>query len=402
MPMARALLQRPSALVAACTVVVVGAFVATGDLRVASGEPAPRAPLRVHEPRVVRNTPPRPAPGVVRRGRVFDALGFLVVGAEVVPMDRPPVRTDGDGAFQVELARGRATDLLVRADGQRAAWLRTSDGSPDVLALQLVPAAPWDEVPAPPPPPAALRGEGSVRGGDGKPLASAYVTALGSGVWARTDDIGRFELPLPAATVTLLVHAPAADGGNGFAALSEPIASNRARGVVPMPDVLAAPALGIRGCVRDARGQPIAGVPVEIVGEHVRRVVDTGAGGAFHLGGLLPGRYLARPFAWRGAVGVTTEVTLARAAVDVDLQLLDADEQHLRVVDEGGNAVAGVFVAASIGGARRAVARADDDGRVAVPVAAAAEFDVRAPAHYASLPVRRVDLDEAKLVVALP
>jgi hypothetical protein len=59
-------------------------------------------------------------------------------------------------------------------------------------------------------------------------------------------------------------------------------------------------------------------------------------------------------------------------------------------------------VAARIGGTRRAVARADAHGVVAVPVAAEAEFDVRAPRHYAPLPIRRVDLDEATLVVALP
>ncbi len=403
--MSRATLQRPSVFVAAWTVVVVGVFVASGDLRVhGAAEPQPaRAPVRVHEPRIVRReTPPPPAATVTRKGRVFDAMGFLVVGAEVLPMDRPPTRTDGDGAFQLELACAQATDVLVRADGQRAAWLRTCAGSPDVLALQLVPHAPWDDAPLPPRAPAPLRGEGTVRTADGRPLAGAFVTATGSGLWARTDDIGRFELLLPAATATLLVHGPSADGDDGFAVLAAPFVGERARGAVPLPDLVAGRALGIRGLVRDARGQPIVGIPVEIAGECVRRVVDTGAGGQFHLGGLLPGRYQARPFAYRGAVGVGTDVTLAGVTVDVELQLLAAEEQRLRVVDERGAAVGGVFVTATIGGTRRAVARADADGFVALPVAGAAEFDVRAPEHYAPIPVRRVDLDDATLVVALP
>jgi hypothetical protein len=404
--MRRSALQRPSALVVACAFVVVSVFVASGDLRIERAAPAtPAVTARAAEPRIVkRDAPPPPPAMVTRRGRVFDALGFLLVGAEVLPMDRPAARTDGDGSFQLELAaNGRAADVLVRADGQRPAWMRTCAGSPDVLALQLVPKAPWDEPPVPPPEVAPLRGEGIVLGGDGKPLAGAYVTAVGSSLWARTDDIGRFALPLPAAATSLLVHGPTGGSGElGFAAIAAPFVSERARGVVPVPDLVALPALGIRGLVRDPRGQPIAGVPVEIAGESLRRVVDSGAGGQFQLGGLLPGRYVARPFAYRGAVGVASGVELTAAPADVELQLLAAEERRLRVVDEQGGAMPGLFVAASIGGMRRGIARADGDGFVAVPVAAGSEFDVRAPEHYTRLPVRRFDLDEATLVVALP
>lgn len=400
-------LPRPSVVVAVWTLVVVAAFVWRGDLRVATvpAEPARRGPAGVREPSIVRSpaAPSNVSATVSRRGRVFDALGFLVVGAEVVPMERAGTRTDGDGVFQIELAAAATTDLLVRADGQQPAWLRASEGSPDVLALQLAPAAPWDALPSPPVPPSALRGEGTVRTADGRPLAGAFVTAAGTGVWARADDIGRFVIPLPTPTATLLAHEPLGGvGGTGFAGASGALVQQRTRGMVPLPDLIASPALAIRGIVRDAKGQPIVGVPVEIAGTGLRRVVETGSGGAFRVGGLAAGPCRVLPFAWRGALGVAREMTLQDTAVDVDLQLVAAEEVRLRVVDERGGPVAGVYVASNVGGARRGIAQADADGYAAVPVAEQTEFDVRASNHFTPVVVRRFDPDPATLVVAMP
>ncbi len=410
-------LKRPSVLVGAWTVIVVAVFVARGDLRIAatpsqpfaggsvpgSSEPRSRDHSASIAPVVVRAPANgRAAPTVTRRGRVFDAMGFLVVGAEVVAMDRPPVRTDADGSFQLDLAAAGTADVLVRADGLRPVWLRTSEGSPDALALQLVPSAPWDQPPAPPLPLPALRAEGHARGVDGQPLAGAFVTVRGGGVWARTDDIGRFVLPLPSTTATLLVHAP--DGGaldTGFAGASQPVVSPREHGAVPVPDLIAEAGAVVRGIVRDARGQPAASVPVWVRGDGLQRIVETGYGGEFRIGGLLHGRYDARPFAFRGAIGVTQEIVLDGQVVDVDLHLVAADEVRLRVVDEGGGPVGGVHVASSIGGVRRGVARTDGEGFVSVPVAAQTDFEVRLPPAFASLPVRRFDDEPPTLVVAL-
>ena len=125
----RAHLQRPSVIVGAWTLLVVGVFVWRGDLRIASAPTLAAGPVPFVRPApTVVRAPAAPAAAAttiatVQKGRVFDALGFLVVGAEVVPMDRPATRTDGDGGFQVEL-RGASTDLLVRADGLQSAWLR--------------------------------------------------------------------------------------------------------------------------------------------------------------------------------------------------------------------------------------------------------------------------------------
>lgn len=396
-------MQRPSAFVGTWIVLVVGVFVWRGDLRLASAatrEAARPAPA----PHVVRAPSPRaqPVATVALAGRVFDALGFLIVGAEVVPMERSPTRTDGDGAFRLELAAASSTDVLVRAAGQLPAWLRASEGSPDVLALQLTPAAPWDAPPAPPAPVSPLRGEGTIRLADGRPLASAFVTAVGTGVWARTDDIGRYVVPLPVPTATLCVHEPHGGAGAGFAGLSAALVNQRARGAVPLADLVAAPALAIRGIVRDAKGQPVVGLPVAIAGPSLRRVVDTGSGGAFRAGGLLPGRYQVAPFAWRGAVGVATDVALDGASLDIDVHLVATEEVRLRVVDERGGPVPGVYVASNIGGARRGIARADNGGFASVPVAARTEFDVRTSQDYAPVSVRRFETEAATLVVAMP
>ncbi len=400
--------KRPSVIVAAWAAVVIAVFVVRGDLRIARASEVPtvQTPLVGREPLIVRrpvSARPIEVATIMRRGRIFDALGFLVVGAEVVPMDRAALRTDGDGAFEVAMTPGATTDLLVRADGQQPAWLRMSEGSPDVLALQLMPTVPWEQAPTPLVPPSSLRGEGTARGADGKPLAGAFVTAMGTGVWARADDIGRFMLPLPSPLATLLLHAPHGGvGETGFYGTSAPLVNDRTQGAVPVPDLIAAPGLAIRGIVRDARGVPIVGVPIEITGSNLRRVVEAGSGGAFSLGGLVAGDYQARPFAYRGAVGIVHNIELRDASVDVDLQLAAAEEVRLRVVDERGSPVAGVFVATSVGGARRGVAQADSDGWAAVPVATQTQFDVRTPAHFAAVTVRRFDADPATLIVAMP
>ena len=67
-------------------------------------------------------------------------------------------------------------------------------------------------------------------------VQGAFVQVQGTDCWGRTDDIGRFELPMPSPSATFVVHAPsAADSAGGFALLSEPFVAPRARGIVPLP-----------------------------------------------------------------------------------------------------------------------------------------------------------------------
>jgi hypothetical protein len=97
---------------------------------------------------------------------------------------------------------------------------------------------------------------------------------------------------------------------------------------------------------------------------------------------------------------VQQEVALRDAATDVDLQLVAAEEVRVRVIDERGGPVPGVYVASNVGGARRGIGFGDAEGYAAVPVARATDFDVRTQ-DFAPLAVRRFE-EPATLVVALP
>ena len=125
------------------------------------------------------------------------------------------------------------------------------------------------------------------------------------------------------------------------------------------------------------------------------------AAAPFRISGLPAGSYELQPLAFRGAVGTASAVTLDAAAVDVELHLQAVDERRLRVVDERGAPVALVHVASLIAGARRGVAQADAAGYVAVPVAPATQFEVRAPETFAPLSVKEFRGDEQPAVLVL-
>jgi Carboxypeptidase regulatory-like domain len=405
-PMLRELSRRPSLAVGVCTVVVLTFFALRGDLRLSpsprqAASPVASGPLVLQNPAAA----PRRIAAVPLHGRVFDALGFLVVGAEIVPTRGARVRTDADGAFATEAPTDGVLDLLVRAAGLAPNWRRTTATSPDALIVQLQPSAPWDPPAAPLPPLPALRGEGLVRAADGRPLAAAYVTMQGTELWACTDDMGRYSLPLAAAAGVLTVHQPdATQASGGHALAAQPFVSARDRGIIPLPELIAAPAAMVRGIVHDARGEPQEGVPVRLRGDGLQRTVASGVGGAFRIGGLWPGRYRVEPMPFRGAIAAAQTIDLDTVAIDIDLELRPMAEARLLVVDQAGAAVGDVFVAAAIGGVRRGVARTDAEGFVSLPIAAAAEFEVRTADTLAVLDVSRCepDAEPPRLVVARP
>ena len=409
-----AILRKPSVAVACWAVLVIGLFVWSGDLGVearASAEVAASVATDARQgaadpaPVVVRRATGARLPRTARHGLVFDSMGFLLVGADVTTSAGDSRRTDPDGAFAVELVEQRASDLLVRADGRRSAWLRTSAVAPGPVVVCLEPAAPWDATPQPPAAAPMLRGEGEVVGPDGLPLRNAFVNVLGTDCWGRTDDIGRVEVPLTSRSSTFVVHAPSSDdSAGGFAVRSAPFVAPRPRGIVPMPRLVAEPAGSIRGVVRDASGAPVAGLPVEVRGAGGARRTTTGAGGAFVLEGLLAADYVVEPFAYRGQVGQETQVRVDRAVVPCDLQLTRVPEASLLVVNEQGEAASGIWVAASLHGLRRGVGQADARGVVNLPMTGEAEFEVRTADDYAACAVRSFDVSgpQAKLVIAQP
>jgi hypothetical protein len=407
--MFRALLQRPSLVVALTVVGVLTVAVLRGDLRLREVGAAPRSTNAADAPPVVvraEKAPPR-AKAVVVRGRVFDPRGFLVVGAtlgngaDVVRTDSL-VRTDSDGAFAVDVPPGGVRDLLVRADGLLPTWWRLGEGSPDAAVLQLAAKAPWDEPPAELPPRARRFGEGTLHGSDGKALANAFVRALGSDEWARSDEFGRFRVALPTSPASLLVHAPGSgEALAGMAGVGNPFACERSEGVVPVPELALAAGHALRGTVRDPRGLPVEGVPIVVRSARLQRTVLSGVGGTFQLGGLLPDRYEIQPFAHLGAVGMVTDVTVEAPVVAVDVALRAMDEVRLRVLDEQGAPCASLHVASTIVGLRRGIGQTDEQGFVAVPVVGdATTFEVRTAVEFAPVSVRSFDAALATLVVA--
>jgi hypothetical protein len=417
--------KRPSSVVVATAVAVVGYFAARGQLVVG----APLRPVAVGQTGSVPAGTPRvgetaraPSPGpvpptVVRasaggrsllepralvRGRVYDRSGFRIVGAEIAPFGEGLAKghTGADGEFALDLPVP-PPPLLVQAPGCRALWFQPQAGAPEPCCVQLPPAAPWDQPePAPALPVAGLFGEGLVFGADGRPLVGAFVTALGGAAWTETDELGRFTLALPSGTASLLVHAPsAAADGAGAALRAAPLQLPRAKGRFPVPDLHAVPAAALRGTLRDGGGNPVAGAALRVSGAGLQRVVETGMSGLFRLGGLLPGRYEVQPLGHRGALGRRQEVVLDRPLVDCEMQLVAAHERRVRVVDTHGEPCGGVHIAAAFDGERCSVATADADGWAALQlVDGAVEFEVRDDAARACA-VQHYDVEQGRLVV---
>ncbi len=413
--------QRPSLVVVGAATLWLGVFAATGHLRLGS-EPAAAgadraaqadAGERVPEPTVVHVGRPAPvAPRLHVRGTVLDAAGFLIAGAEVSVPSAETVRTDAAGQFVLSLPAPPpqshgvgAYDVLLSANGQRAQWVRGSLLAPDRQVFRMVPSAPWDDRPQAPTAAAPqLFGEGFVHGVDGSPVVGAYVTVKDSDVWAQTDEIGRYTLPLPDRSLVIVVHQPEAGGdGHGLAVRSEPFTPQRSQGIVPLPELIAEPASMLRGRVADGSGAPLIGVPVEVRGEGIRRVLESGMSGIFRLAGLLPGRYEVRPFPHRGAFGLPASVALEEGVTECSVSMDNVTERRIRVLDERGHPMAKAHVASAIDGERCTVAVADQEGYASLRVAPSrTDWEVRTAHDFQVLPVRQFEAETGAVVVALP
>jgi hypothetical protein len=369
-------MHRPSLYVLLCIAACVGSYALVGDtLQQQARVSKSREPKRVRADR-----PPRASKPTSLRGRVFDGLGFLVTGAEVAALDgsAPSVRSGADGCFAIDLPGAGPFDLRVRNDGFRTQLLRLpAAGDPAIVRLE--PSAPWDSpLPAPLPPPSLLTGEGFVRDEAGKPVAHARIAVAETGATAHADDVGRYRIDMPVAGATLVASAEGSDD-RGLCARSDLVVLPKAQGLQPLPDLVLRTAAAIRGTVRDGKGQPITGVPLQLSGDGCVRTVESGADGVFHIAGLSAGRYELTPAAWRGCLGGNQVVELNQPIVDCDLRLSASAPRRLRVVDEQGSPLLQAIVAVAFAGVRASVARADADGFVALPEAPAVEgtFEVR-------------------------
>jgi hypothetical protein len=399
-------MKRPSHYVLLCAVAVLVTFSASGFLPIARGRlPGPAGP------QVVRLEPAaRGSAAQCVHGSVLDTMGFWVAGAEV-RSGNAMGRTDADGQFRLDVcpeAPAAPVALEVLAAGYSPSSLQAWPAAGEALVVALAPSAPWDAAPpAATPPPPQLRGEGVVRGPDGAPVAGALVLVAGTSARARTDEVGRYAIPLPAGLATLIVHSPeGGPTGNGLCARSEPLHFDRDHGVVPLPELQALPGGALRGTVRGSDGAPCKGVPLQVVGNGLARTIASGDSGGFRIGGLQRGRYEVRPFAFRGSFGCCRAVELDRPVVDVELRLQAGVDRRLQVVTEQGAPVARAVVETKVDGLRRGIDRADGEGWVQVRVLPrSAQFAVRTADDYRPLRVvdgAQPDRIPDRLVVALP
>lgn len=400
--------RRPSTYVAICAIVVLSVFVANGDLAVHAGpraqqqasasppSPAPTRVVRAPQARSLRGTE------VLVSGRLFDVGGMPAAGVPLLHDGRVCATTDGDGGFRVATSEA-FVDLLVGGERHAPMALRASVVAPEMVCAQLAPVAPWDVAPLAPPTPSVLTGEGTVRSAEGVPVAGAYVTAVGVGVWSRTDEIGRYRLPLWDSEPVLVMQRPGADE-QALVARSEPTKLARSRGVVPLPELIAEPGASLRGTLTDPAGEPVEGAQIVVRGEGVSRLCATGTSGRFHVSGLLHGRYVVRALGWRGAIGRSADIVVDDRAAECRLVLEAMQKRRIQVCSESGAPVGNAYVAVVVDGARSDLARADAGGWAEVgTVTGPMDFEVRggergAEAHA----VRSYDADRSRLVVALP
>jgi hypothetical protein len=398
-------MRKPSFYVLLCAGTLVIAFVCSGDLRLGDAAREP-VPPRTRETVVVRPERAPRQPGTSQAsfgGTVFDAMGYLLVGAEVSTAGRQ-ARTDSDGRFRLAVAARGGVDVRVALAGFRPGWKRCLPSGDSTFFLTLEPSAPWDEPVAPPPVVDEIVGEGRIQDEAGKPVARALVQVVETGLATRTDDIGRYAIPLGGDGSRLVVSHDGDGEGGGFCAASEPITLARGARVAPLPDLTTRSGGAIRGTVRDPAGKLVSGVPVRLRGEGHDRVVESGPHGAFRLAGLAAGTYEVLAMAFRGTFGVRQRVELNAAVVDCEVRLTEAELRRVRVVTEAGCPVPGAYVAASRDGLRRGVARADADGWVEVQPGPGegTTFEVRAGNDWRTLELKQVPEDGERLVVAAP
>ncbi|MEQ1631845.1 MAG: carboxypeptidase-like regulatory domain-containing protein, partial [Planctomycetota bacterium] len=224
-------MHRPTRAMLLCAVLCLVAFAASGHLPLAANGAA-RAPKP--SPVALRLPQEKPQSEVLVSGRVLDAMGYLLAGAEVA-IGTSKSRTDADGRFQLAVENELVADLRIDAAGHRSRRLRISPLAGETVVAVLEPAAPWDAnaTPASSPmvPSGALRGEGFVRGPDRAPLDAAWVLIAETGAMARTDLGGRYEIALREGPNTVIVQHRGKDD-RGLCGRGEPFVPERSTGRV--------------------------------------------------------------------------------------------------------------------------------------------------------------------------
>jgi RNA polymerase sigma factor (sigma-70 family) len=172
------------------------------------------------------NRSPEEEPGVLVRGRVVDAEGRPIPGAEIgaatlemgmIPRDEQKVVSDEKGEFEVRVKPGE--DVRLEGSKEGFGLTRVVEKSTPALADEPVEIVLQ----------AASRIQGIVLGPDGRPVAGARVawqrigrpdpsepltriTTAADGFWDRTDEDGRFEVRVSPASIRKLTLYASREG----------------------------------------------------------------------------------------------------------------------------------------------------------------------------------------------
>ncbi len=291
--------------------------------------------------------------GATVEGEVRDPQGTAIAGAEIRVQSSGgagfrSVASGGDGPAATSDAAGRF-EIVDQRPGKRLALAVTKAGysSSLVSGVEAPTSEPLEVVLRP-----AARLAGRVVDERQRPIAGAYVSAMMQRSMIRgrrqrpaeTDAEGRFEIA-DVEPGTLMLHAQAAGYQQGQLTGLEVPAGGELAGL----EIVLRPGATVEGRVRDAAGEPVAGVKVGVVrmreGSYSSHSSgsESDAEGRYRVEGLAP-----------GPVTVTAEVGGQRRASKqlevrpgrqtVDLVLEEGLEVAGRVVDPAAEPVAGALV----------------------------------------------------------
>ncbi len=362
-------------------------------------------------PIVVRRAGATPPPITqMAEGRVVDRLGFPVAQARVrvtslageSVQDVPNAVTDGRGRFQLTWPGLAPRALVVEAPGRHAPTLVRARS--DEMQIVLQDPTPWsgdqfvaagsearDE--------GLLVGEGWVRGSAGPTPAGVQVAVRETGASTRTDETGRFVLPLGSGPCTLVAY-----DGLGAVAVAETFTPSRKQGKIPLPQLELASGPALRGRLITAEGEPLVDAAVVLETGGIERTVRTGQGGMFAVLGLVQGECELSVLPHRGHLGMRIPLVVEADADLSDLVLERPRQEPHRVfvVDRRGRPMPFFHVVADqLTGLCRAYAQADAEG-VAVLRGLSegdVDFEVRKP-DFGSVSIDSWDDGSMRLVVA--
>jgi len=336
-----------------------------------------------------------PAREITLHGRLIDLTGRAVADAEILDrLSGGRTLSRQDGSFELAVAGANGLHLDVDAETARDLFRVLPQQSPVTLLVR--PSRPWLSAATSAALPLESRGRGLISGGDGP--VRITVCETGQSVYANGD--GEFEIPIPRTPFHLIAHDE-----SSHAVLSDELpAPARGQQWLDLPALVLTAGLRAGGSVSDHEGNPIAGAALEVCGHGVRRRVTADAGGDFEIGGLVEGRYTITALPYGGLVGCTEEAeVLADQPVDLDLALDKEQPLDIRVVDEAGASLSGVYVQATEAGNTWSAGLTDASGKVLLRGLGDGErqFEVfvKTGESYASIEVVRFSESDARLVV---